>query len=73
MYTYLCTKIILLYELGHVISKDFDAGTAEADSRACAPLGLSVATPLLRSKFICNWYAILQAYLLMVVSITVGI
>ena len=46
MYTYLCTKIIVLYELSHVISKDLDGGATEADGRASAPVGPSVATPL---------------------------
>ena len=53
MYTYLCTKIIILYELSHVISKDLDGAATEADGRATeaegrasAPVGPSVATPL---------------------------
>ena len=46
MYIYLCTKIIVLYELSHVISKDLDGGATEADSRASAPVGPSVATSL---------------------------
>ena len=45
MYTYLCTKIIVLYELSHMISKDLDGGATEADDRASAPVGPSVATP----------------------------
>ena len=44
---YLCTKVIVLYELSHVISKDLDGGATEADGRASAPVGPSVATPLL--------------------------
>ena len=46
MYIYLCTKIIVLYELSHVISKDLDGGATEADGGASAPVGPSVATPL---------------------------
>ena len=47
VYTYLCTKIIVLYELSHVISQNLDGGATEADGRASAPVGPSVATPLL--------------------------
>ena len=32
--------------LSHVISKDLDGGATEADGRASAPVGPSVATPL---------------------------
>ena len=46
VYAYLCTKIIVLYELSHVISKDLDGGATEDDGRASAPVGPSVATPL---------------------------
>ena len=47
VYTYLCTKIIVLYKLSHMISKDLDGGATEADGGASAPVGPSVATPLL--------------------------
>ena len=33
-------------EFSHVISKDLDGGATEADGRASAPVGPSVATPL---------------------------
>ena len=46
---YLCTKVIVLYELSHVISKDLDGGATEADGRASAPVGPSVAMPLFSS------------------------
>ena len=39
MYAYLCTKIIVLYELRHVISKDLDGGATEVYGRASAPVG----------------------------------
>ena len=46
MCTYLCTKIVVLYELSHVISKDLDGGDTEADGKASTPVGPSGATPL---------------------------
>ena len=37
---------IVVYTV-HVISQNIDGGTTEADGGASAPVGLSVATPLL--------------------------
>ena len=53
----LCTKITVLYELSHVISKDLDGGATEADGRASAPVGPSVATPLYTLSFYYSCYS----------------
>ena len=43
MYTQLCTKVTVLYECNHVISKDLDGRATDADGRASVPVGPSVA------------------------------
>ena len=35
------------YELNHMIKKYYNGGVTEADGRASAPVGPSVATPLI--------------------------
>ena len=47
-------KLIALVGLDHVISCDTDGGATEVDGGASAPVGPSVATPLMCSSIISN-------------------
>ena len=68
MCIHLCTKIIVLYKLSHVISKDLDGGATEADGRASAPVGPSVAMPL-PAALLQNEYSTVIVYSSNLVSI----